>query len=321
MSECGTITEWDGASGWGTIRLDAGSELRFNRNACSEGVSHEIGAKVWVAAHVPYVGGKRRATAVHATSAAELTPFDRIKKRSELDQVLTERLIRELGRGFEAEPYERVPHIDRELAQFGIVIDTTVLDTDEHEPLGIVYQPEELVAWTPFDPCFVAFGGIDGDAWGALCYPALLARGEAPIVMWEHTVEPIAFEAATFSHWLAKRASSAKRKTWLAQRGFVAPARVSTTALAKDVRAIVDGRWPAIGEERTALAAYLTSETDERIARLDALIDVYRMLRWPAMIVRRAEVQRGVLVAREAYDGEVARIRGEHHRAHPDVYP
>jgi hypothetical protein len=320
MSDHGRITEWDKDRGWGTIRLDAGTELRFNDNACSDGVTRKVGAEVWVAEHVPYIGGKRRATAVHATAAGRLTPFERVKKKSELDQALTERLIRETGRAFDPGPFERVPHLDRELAKFGIEIDTTILDTDEFEPLGVVYQPEALVAWVPFDPCFVAFAGIDGDAWGVLCHPALLAAGEAPIVKWDHEGEPLAFEAPTFAHWLAKRGSSAKRKAWLAKRGFEPPAPVSTTALAKRVRAIVGGLPPAMAEERIALDTYL-AERDDRIGRLDVLIAQYRILRWPAMLVRRAEVQRAVLVAQAAHDTEVARITREHHLAHPDIYP
>ncbi len=320
MSERGTITEWDAARAWGTIRLDRGGpELRFNENACAEGMTCNVGTVVFVFEHVPYIGGQRRATSISPTEVPALTSFERVELRSELDRELTARLIRDVGRSFDPAPFEHVPHIDHVLAQFGIQIATTILD-DGEEPLGIAYQPKGLVAWTPFDPCFVAFGGIDGDAWGVLCHPWLLARGEAPIVKWDHEGEPIAFEAATFAHWLAKRATSATRKAWLASRGFLAPGRTSTQPLAESVRAIVAGNFPAETEERLALDAYVWCDPSDRLARLDALIAIYRKLRWPAMLIERAEVQRAVVVAQAAHDAEVDRITREHHAAHPDVY-
>ena len=93
-----------------------------------------------------------------------------------------------------------------------------------------------------------------------------------------------------------------------------------TTALKRSVRAIARGLPPAMAEERTALEAYVTSDKSNRLARLDALIASYRMLRWPAMLIHRAEVQRAVVVAEAAHDAEVARITREHHAAHPDLY-
>lgn len=320
MSERGKITEWDPARGWGTIRLDGGAELRFKQTACLDGTPPAVGAVIYVHEQQPYLGTQRRATAISATA----TPVPGVRFRAELETELHDRITRELGRYFDPRPYGRVAHFDRVLAQLGVAVNTAALAVDE-EPLGVLYEPENLVAATPFDPCFVAFGGRDGDAWGALCYPTLLARGECPIVAWSHDGEPIAFEAPSFAHWLTVRAAAALpdrtvRAAWLADRGIAAPAPGPTAPLEQAVRAIVAGGPPAVSEERGALAAYLTSGPHEHVHRLDALIAVYRRLDWPAPLVERALVQRASLLAEEAHAAAVARITREHRAAHPDVY-
>jgi hypothetical protein len=323
MSERGTITEWDAAQGWGSLRLDDGTELRFKHNACADGMTPAIGAVVYVLEHLPYLGAERRATAISPTAIPAPTPFDGVRFRSEVEAELVLRITREVGRFFDSRPHGRVPHFDRVLAELGIAVDTSILDTNE-APL-VLYEPEALGAWTPFDPCFVSFGGSDGDAWGALCHPALLARGEAPIVMWSHDGAPITFEAPTFAAWLPLRAAETESAAWLAARGVIAPAPAPapTDTLAAAVRAIVAGEPPAVAEERAALAAYLGcawTDWDGRVARLDELIAIYRRLGWPAPLIERAVVQRASVVAEGAHAAAVARITREHRAAYPDVY-
>ncbi len=320
MSERGAIIEWDPARGWGTIRLDRGAELRFKETACLDGTPPAVGAVIYVLEQQPYLGAQRRATAISATA----TSVPGVRFRAEVETELHERITRELGRYFDPRPYGRVAHFDRTLAQLGVAVSTMALAADE-EPLGVRYEPEELVAAPPFDPCFVAFGGRDGDALGALCHPTLLARGECPIVAWSHEGEPIAVEAPSFAHWLIVRAAAVfpdrvPRAAWLAERGITAPAPVATAPLEEAVRAIVAGGPPAVVEERGLLAAYLTSRADEHVHRLDALIAVYRRLAWPAPLIERALVQRASLVAEAAHAAAVARITREHRAAYPDVY-
>jgi hypothetical protein len=324
MSEHGVIIEWDEGRGWGAIQLDDGTVVAFNKNACGKGVVCAVDNEIWVAKHVPYIGGKRRATSVQANAEATLTPLDLVKRKSELDEELRQKL-NVAYKGFWSRRDERVPHVDGQLAQLGIDVDTTILGDDANETLGVAYQPEKLVARTPFDPCLIAFAGIDSYAWCFFCYPPLLARGEAPVVKWDHDLLTVTFEAATFPHWLAKRAKSNKRASWLAARGFLAPDPVPTTAMAKAVHALVidAGGLYTGGDlpDRLAGLDYTTSAEADRLARLDDLLACYRALGWPDVLVRRAEVQRELVVVRRAHDAEVARITREHHLAHPDLYP
>ncbi len=73
MSDRGVITEWDLLRAWGAIRLDTGEVLQFDQNACGKGVVCAVGTAIWVAQHVPYVEGQRRATSVQATAGEPST--------------------------------------------------------------------------------------------------------------------------------------------------------------------------------------------------------------------------------------------------------
>ena len=288
--------------------------MRFKHNACEDGVTCAVGAIVFVQEHLPYLGKQRRATSISATpapTAADAVLFVR------LDRALIDRITREIGRFFDPRPFEGVSHFDRVLAQLGIAVDTSVLAVGE-EPLGVIHRPEELVAWTPFDPCFVAFGGRDGDAWGAMCHPALLARGEAPIAHWSHAGAPIRFEAATFAEWAAQRTAARERD----DDDDDEPAALPPPPLATAVRAIVAGSPPGLADEQRALAAYLeylwtdfTREPRRGAGRRT------EQLAWPAVLVERRGAARAGGRRRAAHAAAVARITREHPRGYPDHPP
>lgn len=322
VSERGVITQWEAERGWGSIRLENGTELRFNTNACASGLDCTVGAQVWVAAHVPYVGGQRRATSVQGNARGTLSRLELAKRRAELDQELDDRIMRELGSPlFKGD--ENVLHVDELLEELGITLRTSFLD-DPDETLGFAYTPDVLGCWVPFDPCLIAFGNRDGDVYCFFCHPTLLARGEVPVVYWDHEGNPVKYLAPNFDEFLRKHATSAKRSEWLYQHGY------RPTTSAKVPASIVKQGRALLADTTTGDRAFVElynnclGNDDAALAVAEELLAYMHGHGWPAPLVARMEKQLTWLEAKCAFEARYAvakaAIEEAHRAAHPEVY-
>lgn len=155
--------------------------------------------------------------------------------------------------------------------------------------LGDFWQTELLEpASMSFDPCYVPFGGADGDTLGLYFYPPAVERGVVPVLFAFHEEDPAFTWVAESADALESMVAS-KTKPKAAKPRWDAEVATAIAALAK---APGRGKQPLVRERYLVwkLNQAGVAEADEAI--VEELRGIYRELGWAGALAILDEARR-----------------------------